>query len=91
MRAFLAERLDVAGGALTGDEAAQLLRAHGVPAEIAGAFGELLTHLDHALYAPTMGAEKSGKADADHALYLLTRITIALAQAAKKKRVEEPA
>jgi hypothetical protein len=90
MRAFLAERLNVAGGALTGGEAEQLLRSHGVPPEIAGDFGDLLTRLDHALYAPESAAGKSDEPNASRALYLMPRITIALAQSVKKKHTEDP-
>jgi hypothetical protein len=89
MRAFLSARLNVAGGALTGGEATQLLLSHGVPPEIASDFGDLLTRLDHALYAPESAAGKPDEPNASRALYLMTRIAIALAQSAKKKHAED--
>lgn len=52
IRAFLAERLDVAGAALTAPESRRLLQARGVPADLAVACGEQLARLDQALYRP---------------------------------------
>ena len=52
VRAYLADRLDVAGSALTPAEAASLLRQREVPEEAASACRALLAQLDEAMYRP---------------------------------------
>jgi hypothetical protein len=52
VRRYLADRLDVTGGALTPGETAELLRRHGVPEQTAAACRDLLARLDEALYRP---------------------------------------
>ena len=52
IRAYLADRLDVTGNALTPAEAASLLRQRNVTEEAAAAFRSLLAQLDEAMYRP---------------------------------------
>jgi len=52
VRRYLTDRLDVAGGALTPDEIADLLQQRGVPVNSATACRDLLARLDEAIYRP---------------------------------------
>lgn len=52
LRAYLSERLAVAGAALTGPEAEALLQIRGVPQPVAAACGDLLDRLDRMQYQP---------------------------------------
>jgi len=52
VRAYLADRLDVAGNALTPGEAASLLRQRNVAEETASSCRDLLARLDEAMYRP---------------------------------------
>ncbi len=74
LRAFLAARLSMAGGALTASEATALLRAHGVTETTAVACGALLARVDQALYRPGT-AETDTTGIIREALALLPQIT----------------
>ena len=52
IRTYLADRLNVAGDALTPTDAASLLRQRNVPSETVTACSELLAQLDEAMYRP---------------------------------------
>ncbi len=56
VRAYLADRLDVAGNALTPAETDALLRQRNVPAEAAAAGRDVLARLDEAMYRPDASA-----------------------------------
>jgi hypothetical protein len=73
VRRYLAERLNVAGGALTPAEVLRLLQAHHVTAATTAACGELLARLDQELYHP--GADRTGgAATIQAACTLLTKV-----------------
>jgi len=87
IRSFLEERLNVAGTALTPDEAARLLHTRGVPEALTRSCRDLLAQLDHVMYHPDAGSsEMSGVIHA--AMELLPRINQALNHPPKSKEDE---
>ena len=83
VRSYLAERLDVAGSALTPADAAALLRARGVAEADAAACRDGLAHLDEALYRP--GATTSVPEAVQRLLALLPKLDAALAEPPKQE------
>jgi len=81
VRSYLAERCDVAGGALTPSDAAELLNRRGVPDASAHACRTLLARLDEALYRPD--ADTPATAIVSDLATLLPAIDAALSEKAK--------
>ncbi len=84
VRAYLADRLDVAGNALTPTETALLLSQRNVPPETASACRDLLARLDEAMYRPDASAPLSEITRALQAL--LPRLDVALDQSDRSVR-----
>lgn len=77
LRAYLSDRLAVAGEALTGPEAETLLHARGVPQSVAYACGDLLARLDRMQYQPD-AAQADRSALLREALDVLPKVEAAL-------------
>jgi len=87
VRSYLADRLDVAGAALTPPEAERLLLEHGVPATSAASCRTLLAQLDEAIYRP--GASAHSAETTRGLTALLTEIDRALDKPDPKTEVSD--